>query len=140
MNQKNIYRILDANLNRAREGIRVVEDIARLYFNDDKLLKKLKSLRHRITKIAQESFDSDMLLLSRDSQGDVGAKGMGKSERKREDLKSIILANLRRSEEALRVLEEFGKLIRKESAEEYKKLRFKIYSLEKQMGQRIKRI
>jgi len=140
MNQKNIYRILDANLNRAREGIRVIEDIARLYFNDDKLSKKLKSLRHRITRIAQESFDSDKLLLSRDSQGDVGAKGMGKSERKREDLKSIIQANLRRSCEGLRVLEEFGKLIREESAEKYKKLRFKLYSLEKQMGQRIKRI
>jgi hypothetical protein len=140
MNQKNIYRIVDANLNRAREGIRVVEDIARLYFNDDKLSKKLKLFRHRITRIAQESFDSNMLLLSRDSQGDVGAKGMGKSERKREDLKSIIQANLRRSCEGLRVLEEFGKLIREESAEKYKKLRFKLYSLEKQMGQRIKRI
>ena len=140
MNQKNIYRIVDANLNRAREGIRVVEDIARLYLNDDKLSRKLKLLRHRITKIAQESFDSDKLLLSRDSQGDVGAKGMGKSEGKRKNLKSIILANLRRSEEALRVLEEFGKLIQEESAEEYKRLRFKIYSLEKQMGQRIKRI
>lgn len=137
MNKKKIYRILDANLNRAREGLRVVEDIARFYFNDEKLSKRFKSLRHRITKIARESFESDKLLLYRDSQKDVGAKGMGREERKRGKLKGIVDANLKRSEEALRVLEEFGKLVRKESGERFKKIRFKVYDLEKEIVSRL---
>ena len=59
MDKKKVYRILDANLNRAREGIRVAEDVARLYLNSESLARKFKSLRHRITKIAQESFEQD---------------------------------------------------------------------------------
>ena len=137
MNKKKIYRILDANLNRAREGLRVVEDIARFYLNDEKLSKRFKSLRHRITKIARESFESDKLLLHRDSQKDVGAKGMGREEKKRGKLKGIVEANLKRSEEALRVLEEFGKLVKGESGEKFKRVRFKIYELESKMINRL---
>lgn len=138
MDKKKVYRILDANLNRAREGIRVAEDVARLYLNDESLSKKFKSVRHRITKIAQESFEADILLFFRDSKGDVGAKGMGKMEGKRKGLAGVVQANLRRAQEALRVLEEMGKLIKKESAQKFKRVRFKIYTLEKEMGQRVK--
>ncbi len=137
MQKKKIYRILDANLNRAREGLRVVEDVARFYLNDEKLSKSFKSLRHRITRITRESFETEKLLLYRDSRGDVGAKGMGKTERKRGKLKVIVEANLKRSEEALRVLEEFGKLVKEQSGEKFKRARFKIYDLEKEIGQRI---
>ena len=138
MDKKRIYRILDANLNRAREGIRVAEDVARLYLNDESLSKKFKSLRHRITKIAQESFEADKLLYFRNSEEDVGAKGMGKMEGKRKGLAGVVQANLRRAQEALRVLEEMGKLIKKGSAEKFKRVRFRIYTLEKEMGQKIK--
>ncbi|KPL03081.1 MAG: hypothetical protein AMJ90_04150 [candidate division Zixibacteria bacterium SM23_73_2] len=137
MQMKKIYRILDANLNRAREGLRVVEEVARFYLEDERLSKSIKSTRHRITKIAKESFEEEKLLLHRDSQGDVGARGMGKTERKRDKLKSIVEANLKRSEEALRALEEFGKLINEESGEKFKRVRFKIYELEKEIVQRI---
>ncbi|MDP3025043.1 MAG: thiamine-phosphate pyrophosphorylase [candidate division Zixibacteria bacterium] len=132
-NQKNIYRIIDANLNRAREGLRVVEEVARFIWEDEKLSKGLKNLRHKLTKISQENFDQKLLLLCRDSQGDLGAKGMGFYEGKRKDVKNIVQANLRRTEEALRVLEEFGKIIKKGSAEEFKNLRFKLYTLEKEI-------
>jgi len=138
MDKKKVYRILDANLNRSREGIRVAEDVARLYLNNESLSKKLKSLRHRITKIAQESFEADKLLFFRDSKKDVGAKGMGKMEGKRKGLAGVVQANLRRAQEALRVLEEMGKLIKKDSAEKFKRVRFRIYSLENEMGQKIK--
>jgi hypothetical protein len=131
--KKNVYRILDANLNRAREGLRVVEEVARFLWEDERLSKKLKNLRHRITKISQGNFDQKLLLKYRDSQGDLGAKGMGFYEGKRKDVKTIVQANLRRTEEALRVLEEFGKLIKKDSAEDFKNLRFKIYTLEKEI-------
>jgi len=138
MDKKKVYRILDANLNRAREGIRVAEDIARLYLNNESLSKKFKSLRHRITRIAQESFETDKLLFFRDSKGDVGSKGMGKMEGKRKGIASVVHANLRRAQEALRVLEEMGKLVKKDSAEKFKRVRFRIYTLEKEMGQKIK--
>jgi thiamine-phosphate pyrophosphorylase len=131
--KKNIYRIIDANLNRAREGLRVVEEVTRFIWEDEKLSKSLKNLRHKLTKISQENFDQKLLLQCRDSQGDLGAKGMSLHERKRKDIKAIVQANLRRTEEALRVLEEFGKLIKKDSAEKFKNLRFKLYILEKEI-------
>jgi thiamine-phosphate pyrophosphorylase len=133
MNTKNIYRILDANLNRAREGVRVVEEVARLYFDDAALSSKLKKLRHDLTQIARKSFDERKLLSFRDSEGDVGADSMGSLEKKRADLNSIVRANLRRSQEAARVLEEFGKLIDPNSAKSFKKMRFKLYALEQEM-------
>jgi len=131
--KKNIYRILDANLNRAREGLRVVEEVARLYWEEEELSKSLKNLRHRITMLSKKNFDQRLLLKYRDSQGDLGAKGMGFYEGKRKDVKTIVQANLRRAEEALRVLEEFGKIIKKGSAEDFKNLRFKLYTLEKEI-------
>ena len=135
MNRKNIYRIIDANLNRAREGIRVVEDVARLYFDDSKLSSKFKGLRHELTRIAKKSFDQEKLLSFRDSEKDVGANSMGNLEKKRADLESIVQANLRRSQEAARVLEEFGKLLSPDSARSFKRLRFKLYTLEQEILQ-----
>jgi len=133
MNNKNVYRIIDANLNRAREGIRVVEEVARLYFDDAKLSSILKALRHDLTTIAKKNFDQEKLLSFRDSEKDVGADSMGNSEKKRADLNSIVQANLRRSQEASRVLEEFGKLINPDSARAFKRIRFKLYTLEQEI-------
>jgi thiamine-phosphate pyrophosphorylase len=133
MNKRNIYRIIDANFNRAREGIRVAEEVARLYFNDAKLSQKFKSLRHQLTRVAKNSFDEEKLLSFRDSQKDVGANSMGGLEKKRSDLESIVCANLRRAQEATRVLEEFGKLINPTSAPSFKKIRFKLYTLEQKL-------
>lgn len=133
MNKKNIYRILDANLNRAREGIRVTEEVARLYFDDAKLSSKFKRLRHELTRAAKKSFDQEKLLSFRDSEKDVGADSMGSLEKKRSDVTSIVQANLRRSQEATRVLEEFGKLINPDSAKTFKRIRFKLYTLEQEM-------
>jgi translation initiation factor 2B subunit (eIF-2B alpha/beta/delta family) len=132
MNKKNIYRIIDANLNRAREGIRVVEEVARFYFDDAELSSKFKALRHELTRVAKTSFDQEKLLTFRDSEKDVGADSMGTFEKKRSDLNSIIQANLRRAQEATRVLEEFGKLINPDSARAFKRIRFKLYTLEQE--------
>jgi translation initiation factor 2B subunit (eIF-2B alpha/beta/delta family) len=132
MNKKNIYRIIDANLNRAREGIRVVEEVARFYFDDAELSSKFKAFRHELTRVAKTSFDQEKLLTFRDSEKDVGADSMGTFEKKRSDLNSIIQANLRRAQEATRVLEEFGKLINPDSARAFKRIRFKLYTLEQE--------
>ncbi|MCK4224661.1 MAG: thiamine-phosphate pyrophosphorylase [candidate division Zixibacteria bacterium] len=133
MNRKNIYRILDANLNRAREGVRVTEEVARLYFNDARVSAKFKRLRHELTQVAKRHFDQKKLLSFRNSEKDVGADSMGSLEKRRADLNSIIQANLRRSQEAARVLEEFGKLISPDSAKSFKKIRFKLYTLEQEI-------
>jgi thiamine-phosphate pyrophosphorylase len=133
MNKKNIYRIIDANLNRAREGIRAAEEVARLYFDDAKLSSQFKSLRHQLTRVAQNSFDEKKLLSFRNSQKDVGANSMGSLEKKRANLESIVFANLRRSQEATRILEEFGKLINPTSALSFKKIRFRLYTLEQKI-------
>jgi thiamine-phosphate pyrophosphorylase len=133
MNKRNIYRIIDANFNRAREGIRVAEEVARLYFDDAQLSKKFKSLRHQLTKVARNSFDEKKLLSFRDSQKDVGANSMGGLEKNRSDLESIVQANLRRAQEATRVLEEFGKLINPASVASFKKIRFRLYTFEQKL-------
>lgn len=133
MDKRNIYRIIDANLNRAREGMRVVEEVARFYYNNAKLSAQFKALRHNLTKIAKNSFDQELLLSYRDSRKDVGADSMSGLEKKRADMLSIVQANLRRSQEAARVLEEFGKLINPNSARSFKRVRFKLYTLEKEI-------
>jgi thiamine-phosphate pyrophosphorylase len=87
MTKENL-RLLDANLNRLREGIRVVEDICRYIFNDKQTSQKLKNLRHnsRITEessasqTASATFDLyEQLLDSRDIVNDV-LKSSTKSE------------------------------------------------------------
>jgi thiamine-phosphate pyrophosphorylase len=133
MDKRNIYRIIDANLNRAREGVRVVEEVARFYFDDARLSSQFKALRHDLTKVAKKSFDQDMLLLFRDSLKDVGADSMSGLEKKRADMHSIVQANLRRSQEAARVLEEFGKLVNPDSVRSFKRIRFKLYTLEREI-------
>ena len=122
---KESLRLLDANLNRLREGIRVVEDIYRYIFNDKQTATQLKNLRHnsRIDLYSE-------LLDSRDIQNDV-LKTSTKSEQNREDLNSILIANFKRAQESSRVLEEFGKLINTATSENFKDIRYKLYHLEK---------
>ena len=122
---KESLRLLDANLNRLREGIRVVEDIYRYIFNDKQTATQLKNLRHnsRIDLYSE-------LLDSRDIQNDV-LKTSTSSEQNREDLNSILIANFKRAQESSRVLEEFGKLIDIKTSENFKDIRYKLYHLEK---------
>jgi len=122
-----LYRLIDANLNRLREGIRVVEDIQRYIFDNKELSKKLKSLRHK-ARIKDES----NLLTHRDIVGDV-LKQTTKSEKKRADLSSIMIANIKRAEESSRVLEESLKLIDTEEAENFKQIRYELYDIEKSL-------
>lgn len=122
---KDNLRLLDANLNRIREGIRVIEDIYRYIFNDKQNASKLKDLRHNARISLYEE-----LLDSRDIQNDV-LKTSTTSEQNRTDLKSILIANFKRAQESARVLEEFGKLIDPKTSENFKNIRYTLYHLEK---------
>lgn len=135
---KHIYRILDANFNRASEGLRVVEEIARFVLEDVFLVRSLKEARHSLGQAAKGMPFS--LLEFRGSEGDVGASLTTISEDKRENICSIVLANFRRAQEAVRVLEEFGKLIDAKQASSFKGLRFKLYGLEKEVRGRLDEI
>ena len=122
-----LFRVIDANLNRLKEGIRVVEDIIRYRDNNKELATKLKNLRH-LAKV-EETFE---LLKYRDSINDV-LRPTIKSELNRNDVKSILLANFKRAEESSRVLEELYKLSRADYSEKFKKIRYELYTLEKEI-------
>jgi len=124
-NSNPLLRVIDANLNRYREGIRVVEDIFRYTFNDKKLSSELKSLRHIRINISLEN-----LLENRDSINDV-LKTSTNSEKNREKIKDIIIANFKRAQESARVLEEILKIDDIKTSEEFKSARYKLYNLEK---------
>ena len=64
-------RILDASANRAREGLRVVEDYVRFVLDDPGLTRRLKEVRHRLGE-AVRGLDPELLIGSRDTRGDVG--------------------------------------------------------------------
>lgn len=121
-----LLRVVDANLNRLKEGIRVIEDIARYVHNDQNLSTKLKTLRHQCRIEPLEE-----LLASRDSVNDVLRPTMS-SEMKRSDLKSIVVANYKRAQESARVLEEIYKIVEPNYSEQFKQIRYELYTLEKE--------
>ncbi len=126
-----IYRILDANANRAREGLRVVEEFLRMVRDDAEFTLRLKNLRHSVTDAVGSMNVDEKLIEARQSDADVGATEPAGSEGNRDDFGHIVTANLRRSQEALRVLEEYSKLISEKASAEFKRLRFETYTLEK---------
>jgi len=118
-------RTIDANFNRFKEGIRVVEDILRYEFNSP-ISKELKNLRH--IKLP----DYEKIISQRDSINDI-LKPSIKDELKRTSLKDIIISNLKRAEESSRVLEEIYKLIDISVSEKFKSIRYKLYEIEKKI-------
>jgi len=128
---KGVYRIIDANLNRVMEGIRVSEDIIRFSSNNECLTLKLKNLRHEIFEAIKDLRKEHLeeLVSSRDLN-DVGMKST-ESEKKRDNLVDLFLANTQRGKESLRVLEEVLKLFDQGLSQKFKKFRFKLYEIEK---------
>ncbi len=133
----NTFRIIDANLNRACEGIRVVEDIARFIYSNMEMASHLRSVRHSIRKSTDHLKDD--LLRSRDSLKDVG-RVISRSNTldRKESINNIINANFKRAQEALRTVEEMLKLSDYNLSKEVEGKRFKIYTLEKEYN-RMKR-
>jgi len=132
MLKKEIFRIIDANFNRSREGLRVCEEVTRFVWNSAGLTKDLKTARHSITDILKKVCASKKILLpARNVRSDVGRKERRKSEMRRLDYSDIFSANIERAKESLRVLEEFFKLVDKNDSAKFTKLRFKVYEIEK---------
>ncbi len=129
---REVYRILDANLNRAREALRVAEDYARFLLDDPALSGTCKSLRSELQQIAQ-ALPADALLAARDTPGDVGTAITTDTERARPDPSAVVSAACKRLSEALRTLEEYAKLVAPPLAGRLEALRYRSYGLEPRM-------
>lgn len=131
-----MLRLVDANLNRIGEGLRLLEDVARFILNDPRISAELKSLRHELA--AEDASFQKALLEARDSARDVAA--FAEEVTHRQDLQAVIIANSKRVEESLRVVEEVAKLpqIALDSSR-FKTARFHLYQIEKKMVAKILR-
>lgn len=134
---KKIYRIVDANFNRAKEGLRVCEDISRFILNADGPTRQFKIIRHKLTKILSAIQTSESVILrTRDIEHDVGKRSLS-IECRRKNVKDVFYANSQRVKESTRVLEEFVKLVNRRLALELKKIRYQFYFLERKMADKL---
>jgi thiamine-phosphate pyrophosphorylase len=122
-----VFRLIDANLNRLREGIRVSEDIVRFLHDDKTVAYTLKNLRHKAKVQNYKEY-----LSHRDIIGDV-LKNSTKSEQSRSDIEAVLIANIKRAQESARVLEECFKIFSINESENFKAIRYELYDIEKQL-------
>ncbi len=140
-----LLRIIDANLNRCSEGLRVLEDVARFALNCVELSGQLKTLRHEVSRQAK-SLGIDRLS-DRNSEHDVGHPRLTEKEgddntNRPQGLLDLVAANAKRVEESLRVLEELAKLpgmSPKLDSRGFETARFTLYSLERDLTSRLSR-
>jgi thiamine-phosphate pyrophosphorylase len=123
-------RIIDASVNRASEGLRVVDDFVRFVLDDLFLTNETKSLRHDLASVTTAISSADRHA-ARDTAHDVGTELTTRSEQERSSVWDVCLANLRRTEQSLRSLEEYGKLTDPAFAKSMESLRYRLYTLEK---------
>jgi thiamine-phosphate pyrophosphorylase len=128
--ERAVYRIIDANFNRAREAIRVIEDFCRFALNSGPLTNRVKQLRHELSA-AIDKFDASRLISSRDTLGDVGVGQTVDKQLQRTDLYECFTAGCKRLTEALRTLAETTQTLNPAVASTIEKLRYTVYTLEK---------
>lgn len=124
-NKPIMKRIIDVNLNRTSEGLRILEEISRFVLNNCDFSSFLKETRHKICQIQEADYQN--LLTTRDSLNDIGLKIQNPDSRV--DIETIFKANVKRIQQSLRVLEEYD--INNSSI--YEKLRYQVYDFEKKM-------
>ncbi|MGH7169531.1 MAG: thiamine phosphate synthase, partial [Gemmataceae bacterium] len=123
-------RILDACANRAREGLRVIEDYCRFVLDDAFLSRALKESRHDLTSALSE-LSPTLLLEARETQYDVGTELTTPSEQERASLREVVQVNVKRLQESLRSLEEYGKIHSPSLGQALEQLRYRVYTLER---------
>ncbi|TVQ62766.1 MAG: thiamine phosphate synthase [Phycisphaerales bacterium] len=126
-------RIIDANANRAREALRVMEDVARFALDHQPLCAELKSIRHALRDaLGAAGLDALELASSRDTPGDVGTVVATPSEGDRDGLRGVALAAGKRLSEALRCVEETAKTLPDGGALAHaiERLRYRAYDAE----------
>jgi thiamine-phosphate pyrophosphorylase len=129
---REVYRILDANFNPAREALRVTEDCGRFALNDPAVTAMAKDLRSDLAEILK-SMPADELLISRDTPGDIGTAITSPTETVRIDLADVVTAACKRLTEALRTIEEYGKFVSPKYVLKTERMRYNAYTLEKRI-------
>ena len=126
--QPTIQRILDANLDRSREGLRIIEEWCRFGLDDSDLAQECKNLRQELAV-----WHTPELRAARNTPGDVGTSLTHAGEEERQSIEQLLVANFSRVQEALRVLEEYSKLVSGGMSSSCKQLRYRVYTLESQL-------
>ncbi len=132
MNHKRaLLRGIDANFNRTKEALRVLEDISRFFLENKDLTAVLKGLRHRMTQtLLKFPASYKNWLEARDSAHDIGKENRIQDSPKT-TMQALWISNMKRAQEALRVLEEFSKMVPGPQSSGFEKIRFALYELEK---------
>jgi len=131
LTEKKQHRIIDANFNRAKEGLRVCEDICRFIYGKKRPTQIYKNIRHQLTAVLARLNFREMIR-SRDIAADVG-KGTIRAELSRKNIDEVFYANSQRVKESIRVLEEFLKLRDVRLSQKLKKIRYTVYAIEKEI-------
>lgn len=131
-----VLRLLDANANRAREALRVLEDYCRFVLNDAQASGSLKSLRHALADATGEYLPE--AILQRDTPGDVGTTNKTEAEQNRKDLAHIVTAAGKRLGEALRSIEEFLKTVAPQDAARVEAMRYAFYDVEQRVARTLR--
>jgi len=124
-----VWRLLDANVNRAREGFRVIEDTARFVLDKPEAAAALRGLRHELDEMVRKHYKK--LLSGRDVGHDSGRSNAARPYKG--SVHALVIANFKRSEEALRVLEEYGRILSASTVRKVQALRFQAYLWEKKL-------
>jgi thiamine-phosphate pyrophosphorylase len=125
LGQSTIYRILDANLDRAREGLRIIEEWCRFGLNSSQFTEECKALRQELGQWHREEIRA-----YRDTPNDPGTALTHPQEQQRANITELLRSNFCRTQEALRVLEEYSKLYSEPMATACKQMRYRVYTLE----------
>lgn len=137
MVRKKTLRLVDANFNRVKEGLRVCEDVLRFIYDDAWLTRSFKTIRHDCSKILLEfPVPYRVLVGMREAQKDVGKNSLI-LEKKKPNWKDLLASNMKRAQESLRVLEEASKVIKGARARQFQSLRFRLYELERRVLKKI---
>ena len=126
---QSVWRLLDANANRAREGLRIVEDTARFILDKPEAAKALRGMRHQLDELVRSHYKK--LLAARSVETDSGRSNPAKPYKG--GIPALLAANFKRCEEALRVLEEYGRVMSSKAVKGAQALRFEIYKWEKKL-------
>ena len=138
MCDSSVLRILDANFNRAREALRVMEEYARFVVDDAGLTAAIKETRHAVTNevesMSARAKARCSAIVYRDIVGDVGREISAESEYQRADAAQVAVAAGKRLSEALRAIEEYGKIIDSAFAATIETIRYRGYELERRLA------
>lgn len=136
MRQGKIFRVIDANFNRAKEGLRVCEDVARFVLDEKEGARGYKEIRHALSGACLKVIKQHGIG-ARSIATDVGRATIS-PELKRASVKDVFYANSQRAKESIRVLEEFFKLTDVTRAVVIKRIRYRIYALEQKIFRKLR--